>query len=214
MAGAALATWFGQPVMERARDGNRWPANCPTARISRLGQRVRLARTPRVGPRARPGPASGDQAGRTGPASAPGHQFPDDFNAKIAMEQLGGNLAEEGRLAEAERALRETLRMCAQSPAARSGTSGRSRICPRRSALSGQGGGGPVRAHRRGCLGPCRDRCHLQVVSSGNGAVGPVPRTVEVHGTAHGGTRLRPGTGEHHDQELSSRCDEGLRCRA
>jgi hypothetical protein len=51
--------------------------------------------------------------------------FPDDFNAKIAMEQLGGSLAEEGRLAEAERALRETLR-----------------VCPRRSALSGQGGGG------------------------------------------------------------------------
>jgi hypothetical protein len=68
--------------------------------------------------------------------------FPDDFNAKIAMEQLGGSLAEEGRLAEAERALRETLRMCAQNPAARSGTSGLSRVCPRRSALSGQGGGG------------------------------------------------------------------------
>jgi hypothetical protein len=27
---------------------------------------------------------------------------------------------------------------------------------------------------------------------------------------AHGGTRQRPGTGEHHDQELPSRCDEGL----
>jgi hypothetical protein len=27
---------------------------------------------------------------------------------------------------------------------------------------------------------------------------------------AHGGARQRPGTGEHHDQELPSRCDEGL----
>ena len=67
--------------------------------------------------------------------------FPDDFNAKIAMEQLGGSLAEEGRLAEAERALRETLRICVQNPAARSGTSGRSRVCPRWSALSGRGRG-------------------------------------------------------------------------
>ena len=50
--------------------------------------------------------------------------FPDDFNAKMAMEQLGRSLAGEGRLAEAGRALRETLRMCAQSPAGRSGTSG------------------------------------------------------------------------------------------
>src|SRR5690348_9657837 len=40
--------------------------------------------------------------------------FPDDVNAKMAMEQLGGSLAGAGRLAEAERALRETLRMCAQ----------------------------------------------------------------------------------------------------
>jgi len=31
--------------------------------------------------------------------------------------------------------------------------------------------------------GPCRDRCHPQVVSSGNGAVSPVPTTVETHGT-------------------------------
>jgi hypothetical protein len=51
-------------------------------------------------------------------------RFPDELNAKMAMEQLGGSLAEDGRLAEAERALRETLRMCAQSPAGRSGTSG------------------------------------------------------------------------------------------
>lgn len=50
--------------------------------------------------------------------------FPDDVNAKMAMEQLGGSLAGAGRLAEAERALRETLRLCAQSPVGRSGTSG------------------------------------------------------------------------------------------
>jgi hypothetical protein len=61
--------------------------------------------------------------------------------------------------------------------------------------------------------GAGRDRCHLQVVSSGNGAASPAPTTVETHGPAHGGTRQRPGTGEHHDQELPSRCDEGLGCR-
>jgi len=48
-------------------------------------------------------------------------QFPDDSGARTAMEQLGGSLADEGRLGEAEQALRETLRMCATS---RSGTSG------------------------------------------------------------------------------------------
>ena len=91
---------------------------------------------------------------------------------------------------------------------------GLSRVCQRRSPLSGQGGGGPVRVHPRGCLGlPCRDRCHLQVVSSGNGAVSPLPTTVETHGTRSRRHQTRPGTGEHHDQELSSRCDEGLRCR-
>lgn len=50
--------------------------------------------------------------------------FSDDINATMAMEQRGGSLAEEVRLAEAERALRETLRLCAQSPAGRSCTSG------------------------------------------------------------------------------------------
>jgi hypothetical protein len=50
--------------------------------------------------------------------------FPDGSEARTAMEQLGGSLADEGRLGEAEQALRETLRMCAQSPAGRSGTSG------------------------------------------------------------------------------------------
>jgi len=67
----------------------------------------------------------------------------------------------------------------------------------------------PLRPPRQG-----RDRCHLQLVSSGNGAVSPLPTTVERYTEpAHGGTRQRPGTGEHHDKELSSRCDEGLRCR-
>lgn len=50
--------------------------------------------------------------------------FPDGSEARTAMEQLGGSLADEGRLGEAEQALRETLRMCAQSPAGRSATSG------------------------------------------------------------------------------------------
>ena len=35
-------------------------------------------------------------------------EFPDDTEAKTAMEQLGGSLADEGRLGEAEHALRET----------------------------------------------------------------------------------------------------------
>ena len=81
------------------------------------------------------------------------------------------------------------------------------------SAVRAGRGAGPVRVHRRGCLGQCRDRCHPQVVSSGNGAVSPVPTTVETHGTRSQRHQTRPGTGEHHDQELSSRCDEGLRCR-
>ena len=81
------------------------------------------------------------------------------------------------------------------------------------SACPGRAEAGPVRVHRRGCLGPCRDRCHPQVVSSGNGAVTHVPTTVETHGTRSQRHQTRPGTGEHHDQELSSRRDEGLRCR-
>jgi hypothetical protein len=51
-------------------------------------------------------------------------EYPDDIQAKTAMEQLGGSLAGDARLAEAEQALRETLRMCAASPAGRSGTTG------------------------------------------------------------------------------------------
>jgi hypothetical protein len=49
MAGAALATCFGQPVTERA---GRKPCGRPTARqleLSPLGQRLRLERTPRPG---------------------------------------------------------------------------------------------------------------------------------------------------------------------
>jgi hypothetical protein len=77
-----------------------------------------------------PGDAPAQLARTAGPPGRTGllwrlvTSFPDDVNAKMAMEQLGGSLAGAGRLAEAERALRETLRMCAQSPAGRSGTSG------------------------------------------------------------------------------------------
>jgi hypothetical protein len=51
-------------------------------------------------------------------------EYPDDVQAKTAMEQFGSSLAGEARLGEAEEALRETLRMCAASPAGRSGTTG------------------------------------------------------------------------------------------
>jgi hypothetical protein len=51
-------------------------------------------------------------------------EYPDDFQAKTAMEQLGASLAEDGQTAEAELALRETLRMCSESPIGKSGTSG------------------------------------------------------------------------------------------
>nr|WP_221382487.1 hypothetical protein [Actinoplanes polyasparticus] len=44
--------------------------------------------------------------------------------AKAASEQLGVSLAQEGQLAEAEQALRETLRLCVASPIGASGTSG------------------------------------------------------------------------------------------
>jgi hypothetical protein len=43
----------------------------------------------------------------------------DQDGVSLALARVGA-----GRLAEAERALRETLRMCAQSPVGRSGTSG------------------------------------------------------------------------------------------
>jgi hypothetical protein len=51
-------------------------------------------------------------------------QDPDDIQAKTAMEQLGSSLADDARLGEAEEALRETLRMCADSSIGRSGTTG------------------------------------------------------------------------------------------
>ena len=51
-------------------------------------------------------------------------EYPDDVQAKAAMEQLGSSLADDARLGEAEEALRETLRMCAGSPIGRSGTTG------------------------------------------------------------------------------------------
>jgi hypothetical protein len=51
-------------------------------------------------------------------------EYPDDHEAKFATEQLGVSLAREGRLVEAEQALRETLRLCAASRIGRSGTSG------------------------------------------------------------------------------------------
>jgi hypothetical protein len=56
-------------------------------------------------------------------------EFPDDTEVKTATEQLGGSLADEGRFGEAEHALRETLRMCANSPIGRSGTSGTAELC-------------------------------------------------------------------------------------
>ncbi|GIJ45337.1 hypothetical protein Val02_22230 [Virgisporangium aliadipatigenens] len=51
-------------------------------------------------------------------------EYPTDFEAKPASEQLGAGLARQGRLAEAETVLRDTLRLCAASPTGRSGTSG------------------------------------------------------------------------------------------
>lgn len=51
-------------------------------------------------------------------------EYPADLQATTAMEQLGSSLAGDGRLGEAEHALRETLRMCADSPIGRSGTTG------------------------------------------------------------------------------------------
>ena len=43
-------------------------------------------------------------------------EYPPDLEAKSAMEQLGSSLADDGRFGEAEQALRETIRMCADSP--------------------------------------------------------------------------------------------------
>jgi len=51
-------------------------------------------------------------------------EYPDDLQARCAWEQLGDSLAKDGRLDEAEQALRETLRLCRASPIGRSGTSG------------------------------------------------------------------------------------------
>jgi hypothetical protein len=51
-------------------------------------------------------------------------EWPDDFQAKMAKEQLSGSLADDGQAAEAELVLRETLRMCSNSSIGRSGTSG------------------------------------------------------------------------------------------
>jgi hypothetical protein len=46
---AALATLVRPACHGTRGNGNRWHANCPAARISRLGQRVRPTRTPRPG---------------------------------------------------------------------------------------------------------------------------------------------------------------------
>jgi hypothetical protein len=51
-------------------------------------------------------------------------EYPDDFHAKSATEQLGESFAGEGRFDEAELAFRETVRLCAESPIGRSGTTG------------------------------------------------------------------------------------------
>jgi hypothetical protein len=50
------------------------------------------------------------EAGR-GPLQRVFTSFPDYASAKAAMEQLSGSPADEGRLAKAEQALRQTLRM-------------------------------------------------------------------------------------------------------
>lgn len=51
-------------------------------------------------------------------------EFPYNFEAKFACEQLGGSLAAEGWFAEAEKAYRRTIMMCKQSPIGYSGGSG------------------------------------------------------------------------------------------
>lgn len=50
--------------------------------------------------------------------------YADDLQTKMATEQLGVSLANDGRFGEAERALRETIRLCGESPNGRSGTTG------------------------------------------------------------------------------------------
>jgi hypothetical protein len=67
--------------------------------------------------------------------------FPDGLEALAAMEQLGGSLAGEGRLAGAEQALRATMRMCAQSPTGRSGTSGVAELVLAEVIVAGGGAG-------------------------------------------------------------------------
>jgi len=118
VASAGRDSWFRSPVwdgqieaafeqrLQRARPGNR-------AQYIRI-QATYLLSSPDPGVR---------EAGR-GLLQRVITEFPGDYEAKAAMEQLGGSLAYEGRLGEAEHALRETLRMCAQSPIGRSGTSG------------------------------------------------------------------------------------------
>jgi hypothetical protein len=51
-------------------------------------------------------------------------EYPDDLDARTAMEQLGSSLADDGHLGEAEEALRRTLRMRAGGHIGRSGTTG------------------------------------------------------------------------------------------
>ena len=51
-------------------------------------------------------------------------EYPYNFEAKFACEQLAANLAAEGRLEESEMAYRRTIVMCKQSPIGYSGGSG------------------------------------------------------------------------------------------
>lgn len=51
-------------------------------------------------------------------------EYPGEVQAKFASEQFGMSLAAEGRRAEAEHALRETVRLCRDSATGRSGTTG------------------------------------------------------------------------------------------
>jgi hypothetical protein len=51
-------------------------------------------------------------------------EHPTEIEAKTATEQLGASLADDGRLEQAEEALRHAIRMCADSPIGKSGTTG------------------------------------------------------------------------------------------
>jgi Flp pilus assembly protein TadD len=87
--------------------------------------------------------------------------YPDDFQAKFAWEQLGASYAFEGRPDDADRAFREALRLCDESPIGNSGTSNTIEL-QLAEVLTHSQGSGAVSATGRSTIGATTKRRTVQ----------------------------------------------------